>query len=398
MMPQPIRVLELRSVKGTGGGPEKTIIQGAARTDRSRFAVTVCYLRDRRDQVFSIGDDASRLGVDYVEVQEAHSFDWRIVNRVRSVIRARQIEIVHAHEYKSDLLALILARIESVVPLATVHGWTGHTTRERWMYYPVDKRILARFPRLVAVSGEIRDELVRYGASPSRISVVLNGIDHRAFVRDAAEGEAVRGELGLRPDEYVIGAVGRAEPQKRFDLLLDVFAALLPKYSHLRLVIVGDGSLRSQLERRAADNGVAAACRFVGHRKDIVNLHSSFDLFVQSSDYEGTPNAVLEAMACETPVVATDVGGTRELARPSEEALIVPPNDPLALQRAIETSVNDTRGARRRATRARVRVEGELSFARRMERLERIYVELAAREGANGELDGVGGSYGMAAR
>ena len=381
-MAQPIRVLELRSVKGTGGGPEKTILQGAARTDRSRFAVTVCYLRDRRDRVFSIDDDANRLGVDYVEVEEAHSFDWRVVNRVRSVIRARNIEIVHAHEYKSDILALMLARIESVVPLATVHGWTGHTRRERRMYYPVDKRILARFPRLVAVSGEIRDELVRHGAPPARISVVLNGIDHRAFVRDAAKGEAVRRELGLRPEEYVIGGVGRAEPQKRFDLLLDVFAALLPQHPHLRLVVVGDGSLRSQLERQAADKGIAAACRFLGHRKDVVDLHSAFDLFVQSSDYEGTPNAVLEAMACETPVVATDVGGTREVARPSREALIVPPNDASALRAAIEASVKDVCAARLRATQARVRVETELSFDQRMARLERIYVELAARRAA----------------
>jgi glycosyltransferase involved in cell wall biosynthesis len=379
---RPVRVLELRSVRGTGGGPEKTILKGAARTDPSAFAITVCYLRNRHDGAFAIGDDARRLPIDYVEIDEAHALDWSVFTRLRELTRARGIQIVHAHEYKTDLLALMLSRCESIVPLATVHGWTGHTHRERWFYYPADKRLLRRFTHLIAVSSDIRDELVRHGADPGRISVVLNGIDHRVAYRRTERRESMRRELGVAPDELVIGAVGRAEPQKRFDLLLDVFASLVAERPALRLVVAGDGSLRSALESRAEALGVSQACRFLGHRRDVVDLHSAFDLLVQSSYYEGTPNAVLEAMACGTPIVATDVGGTREVARHGLEALIVPPQSHERLRAAIVECLDDPASAFRRAVAARARVETELSFDARMTRVEQVYVELAERQQA----------------
>ena len=98
----PIRILELRSVRGTGGGPEKTILLGAARSDPARFAVTVCYIRDARDEVFSIDKRAAAMGVDYEEVVERHSFDPSVLGAIGSLIRRRRIDIVHAHDYKTD--------------------------------------------------------------------------------------------------------------------------------------------------------------------------------------------------------------------------------------------------------------------------------------------------------
>src|SRR5437762_3353055 len=96
----PIRILELRSVRGTGGGPEKTILLGAAQTDPRRFAVTVCYIRDNRDLDFRIDKQALDLGVTYVEVRERHSFDPAIWRRLKRIVREQQIQIVHSHEYK----------------------------------------------------------------------------------------------------------------------------------------------------------------------------------------------------------------------------------------------------------------------------------------------------------
>src|SRR5262249_40572194 len=149
---------------------------------------------------------------------ERHSFDLRIWKSLRRIVHERAIDIVHAHEYKTDLLAWLLARFAGVIALATVHGWTGHSTRERWLYYPADKRVLARFPKLIAVSSEISHELVREGTDPNRITTILNGIDHRAFVRERSREPLVRGALALGSDSFVIGSVGRLEPQKRFDL------------------------------------------------------------------------------------------------------------------------------------------------------------------------------------
>jgi glycosyltransferase involved in cell wall biosynthesis len=246
----------------------------------------------------------------------------------------------------------------------------------------VDKRLLVRFPRVIAVSGQIRAELLARGARPDQVVTVLNGIDHEAFRRDPARVPAARAALGLGPEDLAVGAVGRLEPQKRFDLLIAACRDLHARYPRLRLLIAGDGSQRAALDAAAAASGMGAACRLLGHRADIPALHHAFDLFVQSSDYEGTPNAVLEAMAFETPLVATDVGGTSELAADGLHGRILPPGDAGRLAAAIEAALADMPAMRRMAAAARGRVEGELSFARRTDTLNRIYGDLIAARGS----------------
>jgi glycosyltransferase involved in cell wall biosynthesis len=377
-MTDKVRVLELRSATGAGGGPEKTILLGAERAD-PRIAVTVCYIRDARDDGFEVGDRARRSGVDYVEVVERGSLDLRVWPALRRIVRDHGIDIVHAHDYKTDLLALMLARAECIVPLATAHGWTGHSRRERLVYYVLDKQVLRAFPMTIAVSTEIRDELLGRGAAPDRVRVILNGIDHHAFRRDPALEQQTRAELGIRPDEIVIGSIGRLEPQKRFDLLIEACAAARRQSPRLRLLIAGDGSLRHDLQAVASRLLPGGACRLLGHRTDVVALHHAFDVFVQSSDYEGTPNAVLEAMALETPVVATAAGGTAEIVAADREGLIVPCGDSTALALAIARTLANGGAARERVRLARARVETALSFDRRRMAVEDIYLELAAR-------------------
>jgi glycosyltransferase involved in cell wall biosynthesis len=371
-------VLELRSVRGTGGGPEKTIMLGSKAANPERVQVTVCYLRDDRDGTFALDVWARRLNLDYVEVRERHSFDWSAWRRVFALIRERRIDIVHAHEYKTNALALAASARTAAHALSTVHGWTGASARERWLYYPADKRLLARFPRLIAVSNEIKQELVRHGSRPDAITVLLNAVDASAFTRRPDRRGPARLACGVGPDDLVIGAVGRVERQKRFDVLLQAAAALVPRHPRLKVVIVGTGALLPALALEAERLGIAAHCRWLGHRTDVADLHHAFDLFVQASDYEGTPNAVLEAMAMETPIVATDAGGTRELATPDEHAIVVPFGRPADLAAAIEAVLSDAEGARRRAQAARRRVESDLSFAARTRRLEAEYEALVA--------------------
>ena len=378
---RPIRILELRSVVGTGGGPEKTILQGTARTDPEQFAITVCYIRDLRDSRYDLGERARAAGVDYVEIQERHSLDPRVAPALRELCRSRNIQIVHAHEYKTDLLAWLLGRTVGTIPLATAHGWTGHSWRERNIYYPADKRLLARFPRVIAVSGEIQRELIRTGCDPSAVHLVLNGIDPAAFQRDPGIGVRVRQDFGLRESGTVIGSVGRLEPQKRFDLLIDAFATLRSKYPDLQLIIAGDGSRRESLQSQIERLGLAGACRLAGHVADVRRLHHALDIFVQSSDYEGTSNAVLEAMAMETTVVATDAGGTAELLDHGACGIVLPRGSSRLLADALDGLLDDPGRAAMLRTAARQRVEGPLSFAARMHAVEAVYRELCdARE------------------
>jgi len=376
----PIRVLELRSVRGTGGGPEKTILHGAARRNADRFAVTLCYLRHMRDEAFGIDARARALGLDYVELRERHAFDHRIWPALVSTVRERRIDIVHAHDYKTDLLALALARATGAIPLSTVHGWINDSWKERRIYCPADKQLLRWFPRVIAVSGVICETLIESGVNAGRITTLLNGIDPAQFRRARGEVAAARRALGIEPWEIAIGAVGRLEQVKRFDVLLEAVAHLQKRWPMLKVFIVGDGLLREPLIAKATALAIEG-CRFLGHRADVTRLHHAFDVFVQSSDSEGTPNAVLEAMALETPVVATDAGGTRDIVGHGIHGLVVPCGDAAALARAIEQTLIDRHATIARVAAARTRVERELSFDRRTRTLEAVYEELAARRG-----------------
>jgi glycosyltransferase involved in cell wall biosynthesis len=382
-MHRPVRVLELRSVRGTGGGPEKTILTGAALSDPTQYAISVCYIRDRRDSAFLIDRRAAESGVDYVEVTEKHSFDYAVWPALRRIVRERRIDVVHAHDYKTNFYAWLLGKYESVVPMTTLHGYTGHSWRER-VYYAMDKRLVSRFPLVVAVSEDLRQTVIRAGARPERVVRVLNGIDDRMFRRDPTLAPAVRTALGLRQADVVIAGVGRLERQKRFDLLMQAFADARRRTAGvpLRLVIVGEGSERQRLEEDCARLGLGDDCRFLGQRSDVAWLHCGFDLLVQSSDYEGTPNAVLEAMALETPVIATDVGGTAELIKSGVHGRIVPAGDARALADAIFEAVSNPSSLAPLARAARARVEQELSFRARMRAIERWYDCLAGADAA----------------
>jgi glycosyltransferase involved in cell wall biosynthesis len=371
-------VLELRSVLGTGGGPDKTILLGASLLDETRYNTIVCYLRDARDPVFSIDNRARRANVDYVEIRERHSFDWRIWPELVRLVRTRHVRIVHAHDYKTDLLALLLARSQGIIPLSTVHGWSGHGWRETRIYYPADRWLLRRYPHVVAVSSGIRDRLLSAGAEPERVTVILNGIDPSAFVRTPEREPVARAQFDIAAGTPVVGSVGRLESEKNFPLLLRAFSEVGREFPDAILMIAGEGALRPELEAESAALGIAGRVRLPGHVADISRLHHAFDVYVQSSDNEGTPNSILEAMALQTPIVATDVGGTGELARHGREGLLVARRDEAALARAIAETLRNRQGAHARALAARCRVETDLSFQSRMRRIEAVYDQLLA--------------------
>jgi glycosyltransferase involved in cell wall biosynthesis len=198
-------------------------------------------------------------------------------------------------------------------------------------------------------------------------------------VRRRDRDAAARAALGLPATATVVGAVGRLDPLKNFSMLIDVFARLASDVPQAMLVIAGDGDFKATLQQQVEATGLASRIHLLGHQGDVAQVHHALDVFVQSSDTEGTPNAVLEAMAFENPVVATAAGGTAEIARHGREALIVPCRNRAALEAALRDTLADPAAARARAVAGRRRVEGDLSFQARMRRVEGIYEQLVER-------------------
>jgi len=380
-----INILEVRSCRGGGGGPEKTILFSALEADRARFNVTIVYLRSEYDPEFDLDQRAQKLGVEsFYTIEERRKFDVGAIKRLLQLCREKQIDILHAHCYKSDLYGLIVRRYHKMALITTAHGplatmkffWASKNWRVRYLYDQIDLRILKYFDKVLIVSDTMRDIISKYGVDPRKMIWVRNAIDSRYFRRSGQRDERFRAELGIPVDATVIGAVGRLNGEKDYPNLLRAARILTERRDNLYFVIVGKGELDEELRQMSTNMGLEDKVKFLGHFHDVRKVFEQMDLYALSSTREGLPNTVLEAMAMEVPIVSTDVDGVKEAVADDKEALLVPAQDSASLAAGIETMLNDPQLRTRLARAARERVESEFSFTSRTRKVEDIYRQL----------------------
>lgn len=375
----PIRVFVLRGVDGAGGGADKIILRNATSVDHADVVMRVCFMKHGNDPLFDLDRRAASADIDCVTVEHSGPADRSVLPKLHQLVDQFDADLIHSHDYKASFYATWLARRRKIPRLATAHGWTGDTWREKAIYYPADQWQLRFFDGVIAVSDDIRRTLLRWGADPQRVHVLLNGVDPQHYHRDSAARKRQRATWNLTDEDWVIGGVGHVESQKRFDLLLEAFSRVLPELPQAKLVIVGDGSLLNSLRHDVQRRGLERQCRLTGHCPNMRDAYQAFDLLAQSSDYEGTPTVVVEAMACEIPIVATDVGGTSQLIQHGQHGLLVPRRNPPALAQAILRLAHNELERQTFVTSARQRVASELTYARRTEKLVSIYHSLVGR-------------------
>ncbi len=376
---EPIRILDLRSVTGMGGGPDRSILQTARLAPQYGMRVTAGYIRWLNDRELGLKEKATSLGIDYREIVQRRRFDPAVLRQAQQLALARDVNLVISHDYKTALLALIIARRLGLRKLAMIHGWSGRHWRERLCYYPMEKILLRHFDSVIAVSSPLKLGAEAWGVNKNRIQVVLNGVDGVRYQRSDGLGENWRRSVGVSRDAVLLGAVGRLAPEKRYDLLIDAVAILRRRHEDVQLFIAGTGPMEQKLTLQIQDLGLQDYCRLLGHQADLAPLYQALDVLVQSSEREGTSNTLLEAMACETPVVATNVGGTAELIEDGVHGWLVVPGSAEAIAAAVEQTLMDRDATIRRAQAARRRVEAELSFDARMRRLQGICSALVNR-------------------
>lgn len=369
-MNRPIRGLVLRSALGAGGGAEKIILRTADLLDKQVCELSVCAIRRSSDHAFDFDQQCASLGIDYHELVQTSRMDRTVWSNLSQLYLSRKFDFVHAHDYKAVFYAYKLKKRFNATLIATLHGWTGHSLRERYLYYPLERRYLRKFNQVIAVSSQIKDRYIRSGGSLQQTSVLLNGIDTDKFVPCMERRKSVRDRLGISDDQTLILGLGRLEQQKRFDILMDT-VKLLVSQGHNKLVafIAGDGSLKTFLEEHLAKLGIEQHCRLIGHYNNVMELYDAADVLVQSSDYEGTPTVVVEAMAMNLPIVATDAGGTAELIRHGVHGRIVPCGSPVSLAKSIAECLNKKVKTEQFVKSARMRATDELTFRKRTETL-----------------------------
>jgi glycosyltransferase involved in cell wall biosynthesis len=305
--------------------------------------------------------------------------DFGLVRRLARSLRRGRVELVHAHQYTPWFYASLGAALGWRRPriLFTEHG-RHYPDVPRGKRMAFNQGLLPITDGIVAVSGFVRDCLAANEALPRRrIRVVYNGVDSGRFESPGSRAGA-RASQGIDPGDPVVGIAARFAPVKDHATLLRAFARVLGEIPRAKLALAGDGELRASLETQAQGLGIAGSCRFLGVRRDIPDLLSSWDLFCLSSLSEGTSVTLLEAMAAGLPVVATRVGGNPEIVVDGTTGLLASRGDDAGLARAIVEILEDPTRARGMGEAGRARVRASFTQERMTEDYRTLYGELLA--------------------
>lgn len=324
------------------GGAEVQVLNLVKHLDRSRFSVSLCSLIPGNA---GMEKEATR----YVDDMYCIGFKWRrfplSFAKLIGYLKHGRFDILHAHLPMADSIGRIAGRIARVpVIMTTEHGqylWKNrsHLWLERMLNRITDMRI--------CVSRDVLEIRNRREWTPMRkLTHIPNGIDTDLFKERKKGRAAVMGEFGWHPDDSLIVSVGRLVREKNYPLLLEAVSLLRTRLPNVRCLLVGDGKCREEIEQRAIALDLGGNMCMAGSRNDVPSILEAANLFVMSSDNEGLPVALLEAMAAGKAIVATSVGGIPDAIRDGENGLLVPPGDAPALASVMERAIMDGELAR----------------------------------------------------
>jgi glycosyltransferase involved in cell wall biosynthesis len=373
---RPLRVLDLRDTYEIGG-PGKTIIETYRAIDASRFELHLAVFQsrhDRRETPFVAA--AVAAGMPLHIIRGFNQFDPRMILQVARLVQTLGIDILHAHEVKSDVIVYLANRLRRVAIVTTAHGWFGDSAKAR-AYIALDKRVARGYDRVIAVSRPIYDALRASGVPDAALRLLHNGIVTERYRRSATRGSLA--EVVGRPlCGPVIVSVGRLSPEKGHADLIDALALAARQGCRVTTVLAGDGPDRARLEEQIRAHGLQDSVHLPGYVSEPQRVLNDADLMVLPSHTEGLPNAALEALMMEVPVLATRVGGTPEVITDGETGRLVAPHSPEALAREIADFVARPGFWKQMALNGRTVVERDFNFGARTRRLEQIYADVAA--------------------
>jgi glycosyltransferase involved in cell wall biosynthesis len=355
----PLRVLAITG-NAIVGGMETAVLRLAERLPRHRFLLTaLCPF----ESPFTSALRDCGVAVHVVPVGE--TLRWHSIQFAAGLVREHDIQVIHAHMPAAHAVAGLVGRITHTPVLATIHAM--HLSM-----WDLEVHRLAG-THVCVVSEAARAHALAVGVSASRMTVIRNGVDSERFV-PRTEAAATGAHL---PAGATIGYVGRLSPEKHPALFLRAAALVHARMPQTRFVVVGDGPLRGELEALAATLSLAQAVTFAGECADMPARYPKLDLLLLTSWHEGTPLAVLEAMACGVPVIATNVGGVPELVVSGTTGWLTPPGDEAQMAARVVELLQAPGAMRRFGAAARERARTCFSLDEQVQRTGALLQDLA---------------------
>ena len=326
--------------------------------------------------------DMSGISYDrlYVNTSKSKYFNpLRNICETIACLKTGSFDLIHTHGYRADLIGYVASKIVGLPIIATCHGHISTDSNLR-LYNKMDICVLRHFDRVIAVSEQLKRELVEQGVGEQRVEVITNAVSEAAKSDPDQVRRKTRSCLGMAQDEFVVGSVGRLSVEKGFQYLLEALKGFTGSENFKwRLVLIGDGPDRATLEQLVRDFGLNGRVHFMGFQGDMADWYPVMDVFVLPSLTEGTPMALLEAMANGVPVIATSVGGVPALITSGENGFLVPPADPLRLRGALQSLALDRALRERLGNNGMQTIQKNHSMDRWITQITEAYVETLRR-------------------
>lgn len=376
-----IRVLHIINSLDIGGN-ERFLLQLLEHLPRSTFSQEVCVPDRGKDATRDLETACRRLNTPIKVLRVGGNWDVSVLPRLVCVILKGRFDVVHTHLIYSQVygrLAAVAARTRCIVSSEQ----NVYAFKARLPFSWIERRLSRWTERIIACSRKVREHLIqKVGVNPLRVVVVPNAVDTDVFfpirkrTRLYRGVEKVREELGIEEGDTVIGTVGHMTRQKGYDVLIAAMPQILRKHPRTKFVFVGRGLLREKLEKQARELGVAPQIRFAGIRRDVPGVLNCLDVFVLPSLWEGFGTAIIEAMACGVPVVASRVGGIPEIIEDGVSGLLVPPGRPAFLVEAVTRLLDKPRKMREMARRGRTSAAERFSVRKMAQSVGKVYLQL----------------------
>ncbi|WP_291907125.1 glycosyltransferase [Chitinophaga sp. CB10] len=363
-----IKVLETIH-QGKVGGGERHILDLVAHLDTSRFAPVVLSFTDG-----PMVDALKQMNIPVHVIHSTKAFDFRIWKAVKTLILEEEIDIVHVHGTRANTNILPATRALGIPVIYTVHGWSFH----EGLSYPVrkariliEKWITRNTGMNITVSAANRQTGLRaFGRFKSH--VIRNGVNLQRF-HPGVSDNGLRAQYGFTEEDIVIGFIVRMTHQKDPLGMIRAFAAAHQLHPQLKLLMIGEGPLKSAAVQLIRELGIAGAVVLDGFRSDVPGVLQAIDIYCLPSLWEGYPIGVLEAMAVGKPVIASDVDGTREAFDHEVSGLLVPPKNTPALCAAICRLAADEPLRKRFAAAALERARADHGITTMTRKVEEVY-------------------------
>lgn len=360
------------------GGAEQQLLELARGIDKQRYRVIVAPLYGGG----ALEPEFQAIpGVTVINLNRRGKFDPLPLYRIGRLLRRYRVDIVQPFLSPATFFGLLPALVlRTPVKIVTERCGARKVRGRGYHMYRAVEDWLTRFADAVvpnSVAG--KDMLLERGVPAHLIRVIYNGINRDRLRVDRRAAAEYRQALDVPEEGTVVGILASLTPAKGHDVLLRALAELCPRYPGLRGAVIGDGVLRTELENLAAELGIRDRVHFFGYRRDVANALAACDVIVSASrDNEGCSNSILEAMALDIPVIATDIGGNREVVEHGKTGQLIPVGDHQAMAAAIEYVMTHPAEARAFTRLAAERIASTFSLTRMVRDYERLYAELLA--------------------